>query len=104
MLADGLNHGNGAKDAEKGPEDGHQVARLLRLRLAVSKPVRHGVRDVLPWRRRDEGVEEPVNVEVPAVVDRHDGDGGCDSDLLSRDSTRFDFVVAVLANEGKQPM
>lgn len=73
MFADGLNHGNGTKDAQKGPEDGHQVARIRGLRLAVSKPVRHGVRDVFPWRRRDEWVEEPVDVEVPAVVNRHDG-------------------------------
>lgn len=74
MHADGFNHGNGAKDTQKGPEDGHQVASLLGLGLAVSEPVRHGIRDVFPWRRRHEWVEEPVNVEVPAMVDgRHDG-------------------------------
>lgn len=83
MFADGLNHGNGTKDAQKGPEDGHQVARIRGLSLAVSKPVRHGVGDMFPWRRRDEWIEEPVNVEVPAVVDRHD-DGGA---LLRQDST-----------------
>jgi hypothetical protein len=75
MFADCLNHSNGTKDTDEGPEDGHQVTRLLRLSLAVSKPVGHGVRDVFPWRRRDEWVEESIDVEIPAVMDRHD-DGG----------------------------
>lgn len=72
MLSNGFNHGNSTKDAEESPEDGHQVACSLRLRLAKAKPVGDGVRDVVPWRRRNQGIEEPVNVEVPGMVDgRH---------------------------------
>jgi hypothetical protein len=31
---------------------------------------------MIPWRRRDKGIEESVNVEVPRVMNTHDG--GCD--------------------------
>lgn len=74
MFPNGFNHGNSTKDADECPEHGHQVARALGLGLAITKPVGDGIRDVVPWRRRYEGVEEPVNVEVPRVVaGRHDG-------------------------------
>lgn len=75
MFPNGFNHENSSKDADKGPKDLHQVARALRLGLAVSEPVGDGIRDVIPWRRRNEGVEEPVNVEVPGMMARHGG--GC---------------------------
>lgn len=75
MFSNGFNHGNSTKDADKGPEDGHQVARALRLGLAIAEPVGDGIWDVVPWRRRNKRVEKPVNVEVPGMVaGRHDGD------------------------------
>lgn len=68
VLRDGFDDGYGAKYTDKGPEDGHEVACVLGLGLAVAEPARDGVREVLPWRRRHYRVEEAVNVEVPRVV------------------------------------
>lgn len=49
--------GDGAEDADKGPEDGDDGADLTRFLLAVAEEVGDGVWNVFPWRRRDIAVE-----------------------------------------------
>lgn len=71
-LDDCLEDQDGAEDADKGPEDGHQVARVHGLRLAVSEEPRDRVRQVWPWRRRYKRIDVAVDVEVPGPVAQHD--------------------------------
>lgn len=67
-----FNDDNSSKDADKRPRHGHQVTRRGRLDSAVAKPPGDGVREVLPWRRRDDGVDDTIDVEVPGA-EAHDG-------------------------------
>lgn len=67
MFRDDFNDDNSSKDADKGPRHGHQVTRRGRLGSAVAKPPGDGVREVLPWRRRDDGVDDTIDVEVPSA-------------------------------------
>lgn len=67
-----FNDDNSSKDADKRPRHGHQVTRRGRLGSAVAKPPGDGVREVLPWRRRDDGVDDTIDVEVPSAK-AHDG-------------------------------
>lgn len=64
-LRDDLDDTDGAKDTDKSPEYGHGIANITGLLLAVAEEVGDRVGEVLPGRRRDEAVEEMVNVEPP---------------------------------------
>lgn len=64
-LRDDFDDTDGAEDANKGPEDGHDIANIPGLLLAVAEEVGDWVGEVLPGRRRHEAVEETVNVEPP---------------------------------------
>lgn len=71
-----LNYDDGAKDADKGPKGWHQVAGIGGLGFAVAQKVGDWERDVFPWRRGDERIEEAINVKVPRVVKRGSSHGG----------------------------
>lgn len=76
MLGHPLDQKKSGKNTNKGPENGHQVARVARLRLAMAQEPRHRVGQVRPRRRRDERVEVPVNVEGPCSMGESYHGGG----------------------------
>lgn len=74
-----LKNDDGAKDADKGPKGGHEVAGIGGLGFTVAQKVGDWVWNVFPWRRGDDRIEEAINVKVPRVVSRgssHGCDGG----------------------------
>lgn len=63
-----LDNDDGAKDANEGPKGGHEVARVGGLGPAMAEKMGDGIRQVSPWRRRDNGIEIAVNVKIPRVM------------------------------------
>lgn len=65
MARHGLDGGDGEENADKGPENGHQIARGDRLILSISEPSGDKGRQLVPWRSGNEGIQMSINVEAP---------------------------------------
>lgn len=63
-----LDNDDGAKDTNKGPKGGHEVARVGGLGSAMAEKMGDRIRNISPWRRRDDGIDVAVNVKVPRVM------------------------------------
>lgn len=70
-----LDDGNGAEDADKGPEDEHNVADFLGHLAAVPQEARDGCWEMLPWWRWEPRINVSIDVYVPSLrmPPRHGG-------------------------------